>query len=136
MSNRTYSQAINDGKATPAFLYVWDSNQTYIDGNGATLTGCNRLLTTSDLRNVNPSHFNNISISGSGFMGLPSSACHSITFLTSSVICDIQTSGDATYATSVSLPNLIIPVLANSNEITLRRTDRSTTGNTVSFEFN
>ena len=55
MSNRTYSQAINDGKATPAFLYVWDSNQTYIDGNGATLTGCNRLLTTSDLGNFAPS---------------------------------------------------------------------------------
>jgi hypothetical protein len=76
------------------------------------------------------------SITGATFVALPSHACHSVTFLGGSVPCDIETATNATYATGITLPGLTVPVLANSNEITLQPTSQVGSAGIISFQYN
>ena len=57
MSNRTYSQAFNDGKAAPSFQYIFDPNVLTTGSNGI-ITGAYRPFNINDV--LSP----NISVSG------------------------------------------------------------------------
>lgn len=48
MSNRLYSVPINDHRAAPAFIYLYDPQALITGTNGAIVTGAQRPLTTID----------------------------------------------------------------------------------------
>lgn len=97
MSNRTYTSALNDGKGTPTFQYIWDASLVST-GAGRPITGNWRIFTTTDIAT------NNISLTGSNF-----------------VINNVAVTGGQIAITNGSI-TVVNPLLATSGNATIVNT--------------